>query len=130
MDILIVDDHQAMREEIICLLQAELDSPMVAQAGTGEEGLNRARTLRPDIVLVDIVLPGINGIEASKAIHTELPETQILVISNHAGRFLVEAAISAGASGYVRKDRAYEELVPAIRRLAAGGQYFGDDLRG
>jgi len=129
MDILIVDDHHAMREEIASLLRAELESPAVAQAGTGEEGLDQARKLRPDIVLMDVVLPGMSGIDAAKAIHAEFPEIRILVLSNHAGRSLVEAAMSAGASGYVRKDRAYEQLLPAVRRLAAGGRFFADDLK-
>lgn len=125
MNILIVDDHREIREEIASLLETELGTPTVTQAETGEEGIDRARSLRPDIVLMDIVLPGMNGIEASKAIRSGLPETQILILSNHSGRSLVEAAVGAGASGYVRKDRAYEDLLPAIRQLISGAKYFG-----
>lgn len=110
------------------LISAEKDLRVVAEAATGEEGVLKACELKPEIVVMDILLPGINGIEATKALLANYPEARILVLSNHSGHILVRALLNANAKGYIRKDRAFEELVPAIRAIAAGGKYLGQGI--
>jgi len=110
------------------LINAEKDLNVVAQAATGEEGTLKTSELKPDLVLMDILLPGINGIEAIKAIIANNPAAKILALSNHSGHILVQAVLKAGAMGYVRKGCAFEELVPAIRSVAAGKQYLGHGI--
>ncbi len=128
MNILLVDDHDETRREIGALINAEPDLKVVAEAATGEDGAMKARELNPDLVLMDIILPGINGLEAIKIILATNPETKILALSNHSGHILVQAVLKAGALGYVRKGSAFEELLPAIRSIAAGRQYLGKGI--
>lgn len=128
MNILLIDDHNETRREMSALINAEKDLVVVAEAATGEEGVQKADRIKPDLVVMDILLPGINGIEATKVIMANNPNARILALSNHSGHFLVQAVLKAGASGYVRKDRAFEELVPAIRSVAAGRQYLGQEI--
>jgi DNA-binding NarL/FixJ family response regulator len=125
MDILLVDDHAPIREEMISLLEGHEDLHVVGQATGGKEGVIEAARLHPDLILMDVVMPGMNGIEATRAIRASDPKVLILALSNHTGRDLVKAALNAGASGYVRKDQAYEEIIPAIRAVAEGKQYIG-----
>ena len=129
MDILLVDDHAATREEMVSLIQEEEDLHVVGQAADGEEGVRLARQLHPDVVVMDVVMPGMNGIAATEAVRASEPETHILALSNHTGANLVEVVLRAGATGYVRKDRAYEELVPAIRAVVRGKQYIGERVK-
>jgi DNA-binding NarL/FixJ family response regulator len=126
MRILIVDDHAPTRNEMCLLLARDPEMSVVAAVGTGEDAVTEARARRPDIVIMDILLPGINGIQATKAIRAELPETKVLALSNHSGRRLIDALLVAGGSGYVRKDRAFEELIPALRAVAAGQRFLGE----
>ena len=110
------------------LINAEKDLSVVAEAATGEEGVLKACELKPDIVVMDIILPGINGIEATKVILANYPEARILVLSNHSGRILVQALLSANVKGYIRKNHAFEELVPAIRSITNGRPYLGQGI--
>lgn len=128
MNILLIDDHAETRKEMSALINAEKDMSVVAEAANGEEGVQKADRIKPDVVVMDILLPGINGIEATKVIMASNPNARILALSNHAGHFLVQAVLKAGTRGYVRKDRAFEELVPAIRSVAAGRQYLGNGI--
>ncbi|MEJ2720001.1 MAG: response regulator transcription factor [bacterium] len=127
-DILLVDDHTATREELLFLLSVEKDLNVVGEASSGEEAVREAERLRPDLVIMDILMPGMNGIEATRRIHSANPEVRILTLSNHTGRGLLKATLDAGAVGYVAKDHAYEELVDAIRAVADGGRYVGADM--
>lgn len=129
MDILIVDDYAAMREEIMSLIEEHEDLDVVGQATGGKDGVLQAEELCPDVVVMDLVMPGMNGIDATRAIHDSHPEIHVLALSNHTGRDLVEAVIDAGASGYVCKDRAYEELIPAIRAITDGRRYIGEHVK-
>ena len=128
MDILLVDDHAAMREELASVLATDDELKVVGQATNGEEGVLMAKALRPDIILMDVVMPGMNGIDATTAIRAAVPNARVLAISNHTGQSLVTELLHAGATGYIRKDRAYEELVPAIRAVAAGKSYIGEHV--
>ncbi|MBN1672869.1 MAG: response regulator transcription factor [Kiritimatiellae bacterium] len=127
MQVLLVDDHGASRAEVGSLLRAEAGFEIVGEAATGEESVRKARSLRPCLIVMDIVMPGMSGIEATRIIHAENPQIRILALSNHTGRALVQAVLKAGATGYVRKDRAYEELLPAIRAVTQGNRYVGEN---
>lgn len=128
MDILLVDDHTATREEMASLLKAQDDLEVIGQAARGEEGVHLAQQLHPDVIVMDMVMPGMNGIAATAAILAHQPQARILVLSNHTGSNLINVVLRAGASGYVRKDCAYEELIPAIRAVATGKQYIGKQV--
>jgi len=120
--ILIVDDHKATREEMRSLIEREPDMLVVAEAGTGEAGVDQARAQHPDIVVMDILLPGMNGIEATRKILAAQPGIRVLALSNHFGESLEQAILDAGGTGYVRKSQAFEELIPALRAVHAGQQ--------
>lgn len=123
MRILLVEDHKPTRDEMRALIEREPDMIVVAEAETGESGVVRAREQAPDVVVMDILLPGLNGIETTRKIRAERPDVKVLALSNHFGESLVQAIFDAGGLGYVRKNRAFEELIPALRAVAAGEQY-------
>ena len=118
--VLLVDDHTILREGIRTLLEVEEDLEVVGEAGDGVEAVEMAAKLKPDVVLMDIGLPKMNGIEATKAILERLPETRVLVLSMHDSEEYVRTIMSAGAAGYVLKRSASRELVSAIRAVQAG----------
>ena len=119
MKILLVDDHTPTREHVEVLLRNETDMNVVAAVGSAEEALEADSRLLPDIVVMDIMLPEMNGIEAIRRILSVRPDARILVLSNHSGTVLMQAVMEAGGLGYVSKNRANEELIPAIRAIAA-----------
>lgn len=123
MRILLVDDHDATRREMKSLIGREEGWAVVAEAGSGEEAVKEADRTQPDLIVMDIVLPGINGVEATRAILAKRPGIKVLALSNYSGHALVKAVLQAGGLGYVRKERAFEELVPAIRAVAEGKRY-------
>jgi DNA-binding NarL/FixJ family response regulator len=129
MDIVLVDDHMETRREIASLINEREDLRVVGEAGDGAEGLRLARTLHPDVVVMDVVMPEMNGITAAAAIRKHFPETKIVMLSNHTGKHLVDILLQAGANGFVRKDRAHEELIPAIRAVAQKEHYIGKCLK-
>jgi DNA-binding NarL/FixJ family response regulator len=100
-------------------------STIVGQAAGGLEAVRQAKLLKPDMVLMDVIMPDMNGIEATRAMIQTDADILIIALSNHTGRHIVQAVMNAGARGYVRKDHAYEELVPALIAVAAGGEYIG-----
>lgn len=130
MKILLVDDHAETRKAMAAFINAEKDLSVVAEAGTGEEGVVKNFELQPDLVVMDVLLPGINGIEAARNILANNPHSKILVLSNYSGNTLVQAILKAGVMGYICKGNAFEELVPAIRAIAAGEQYLGREING
>jgi len=123
---MLVEDHQPTRKEMRSLIEGESDMTVVAESPTGEDAVDKARELHPDIIIMDILLPGINGIETTRQIRAELPEVKVLALSNHIGDALVRAILKVGGLGYVRKRRAFEELVPALRSVAAGKKYIAE----
>lgn len=125
MRIMLVEDHKPTRDEIRALIESQTDMTVVAEAENGEDGVAQARATRPDVVVMDILLPGMSGIEATQKILLELPATRILALSNHSGAGVVQAILESGGLGYVRKNRALEELIPALQSVAAGRQYVG-----
>lgn len=125
MKVLLVEDHIPTREQVKSLISQEADLTVIAAVGSGEEAIETARKLLPDVVVMDILLPGMNGIDATRSILKERPRTCVLALSNHAGPTLVQAVMSAGGLGYVSKNRASDELILAIRAVGAGKTYIG-----
>ncbi len=123
MRIMLVEDHNPTRAEMRALIECQPDMTVVAEAETGEAALDRSLEFIPDVVVMDILLPGINGIETTRKILAKQPAIKVLALSNHFGDSLVQAIFGAGGLGYVRKNRALEELIPALRSVAAGKRY-------
>ena len=123
--ILIADDHTLVRESLVGLLQAHGDVQVVAQAADGVETLEKALATRPDIVVADLSMPRLSGIEVVRRLKDALPNTRVLVLTMHQEDEYVLQAVRAGASGYLVKDSAAAELLAAVRNLQAGRGHFG-----
>jgi NarL family two-component system response regulator LiaR len=118
--VLLTDDHAIVRKGVRALLATERDIQVVGEACDGEEAVAQAESLRPDVILMDLVMPKLDGIEAISRIMTKLPRTRILVLTSFAADEKVFPAIKAGALGYLLKDSGPEELVGAIRQVHRG----------
>lgn len=123
--VLIADDHTLVRESLVSLLQQDGDVQVVAQASDGLETVEKAIATRPDIVVTDISMPRLNGIEVVRRLKEALPDTRVLVLTMHQEDEYVLQAVRVGASGYLVKDSAAAELLAAVRSLHAGRGYFG-----
>jgi len=119
----LVDDHAVVRSGLRLLLEAQDDVEVVGEAGTAKDAVFRARALRPDVILLDVVMPGESGIEVLPKLLTESPDSKVLVLSMQDDPSYVREAFAAGASGYVLKEAADEEVVAAVREIAGGGSY-------
>jgi DNA-binding NarL/FixJ family response regulator len=126
--VLIVDDHAVVRTGIRLLLAAEEDLEPVGEAGSKREAIFEARSTKPDVVLLDVVMPDGSGLEAIPQLLHEHPETKVLVLSMQDDPRYVREAFAAGASGYVLKEAADVEVVSAVREIAAGGRYVHPEL--
>jgi DNA-binding NarL/FixJ family response regulator len=126
--VLIVDDHALFRAGLRCRLELELDITPVGEAATAAQAVSKARALQPDLVLLDLLLPGTSGHEAIPELTKVSPRSRVLVVSSQAAPSSVRQALSAGAAGYVPKRASDEELVAAIRQVAAGEGYVDPDL--
>ena len=118
--VLIVDDHVIVRKGIRALLATEPDVEVIGEANDGAEALVQVQALRPDVVLMDLVMPGIDGIEATRQITTGHPDVRVLVLTSFAADDKVFPAIKAGALGYLLKDTGPQDLVRAIRQVYRG----------
>lgn len=118
--ILICDDHAVVREGLRALIATESDIEIVGEAADGEQTIAAYRALRPDVALLDMVMPRMDGLNAIKAIKTEFPEANILVLTSFAEDDMVFPAIKSGALGYLLKDTSPEELIRAIRDVSRG----------
>jgi two-component system, NarL family, response regulator NreC len=121
--VLIVDDHAVVRSGLRRVLEAEGDLEVVGEAGDMRTAVFETRGQKPDVVLMDLVMPGGSGIEATAAVLKEAPEANVLVLSMQDDPRYVREAFEAGASGYVLKEAADAEVVEAIREVAGGGRY-------
>jgi two-component system response regulator NreC len=121
--VVLVDDHAVVRSGLRLLLDAEEDVEVVGEAGNAKDAIFRARALKPDVILLDVVMPGESGIDVLPRLLKESPETKVLILSMQDDPSYVREAFAAGASGYVLKEAVDEEVVSAIREIAAGGRY-------
>ena len=126
--VLIVDDHAVVRAGLKLLVDAEDDLEVVGEAGSARESIFEARTVKPDLVLMDVVMPDQSGLEAVPQLLHEHPETKVLVLSMQDDPRYVREAFAAGASGYVLKEAADVEVVQAVREVAGGGRYVHPEL--
>ena len=120
MKILLVDDHEVVRVGLKALLSSHDDFEVVAEAATAEEAIAKTNQYKPDVVVMDIRLPGRNGIEATREILEDRPDTKIIMLTSFADDDLLFEAISAGASGYVLKQIGSQELVDALQKVGRG----------
>jgi DNA-binding NarL/FixJ family response regulator len=121
--VLIVDDHAILREGIRALLALSKDMEVVGEAGDGQTGIDRARELQPDVVLMDIAMPGLDGLEATRRIKDRHRNVKVLILTQHENREYVFPILKAGADGYVLKKAAGTELISAIRAVHEGGTF-------
>jgi two-component system response regulator NreC len=126
--ILIVDDHKILRQGLRTLLAREADMEVLAEAEDGREAVRLVRELSPQVVIMDVGMPDLNGIEATRQILQESPETKVIALSMHSDRRFVTNMIKAGASGYLLKDSAFEELATAIRVVMARKTYLSHEI--
>ena len=125
MRILIADDHAVMRQGLKALLEATRDLHVVAEARTGREAVARALELEPDVVIMDVGMPELNGLDATVKIRERCPSICVVILSMHADLEYVYRAFAAGAHGYLLKESAVDEIVVAVRAACAGRRYVG-----
>jgi two-component system, NarL family, response regulator NreC len=122
--LLLGDDHTLVRQGLRKILEEKPEWEVVAEAGDGREVVRQAVALRPDVVILDIGMPQLNGIEATRQIVRRSPETRVLILSMHSADAYVARALQAGAKGYLLKDSAGKDLIRAVATVAAGKSFF------
>lgn len=127
--ILIADDHAVMRMGLSALMDSVEDFSVVGEASDGNEALDLALRLKPDVVVMDIYMPGLDGISATKKIKESVPEAKILILTTFETSDGIARALSHGASGAILKSAANDNLIDAIQTVAAGKEYIADDVR-
>lgn len=126
--ILIADDHKILREGLRSLLETEPEFAIVAEAQDGLSAISAAKKHKPDIAILDIGMPDLNGIEATRKIRSEMAETKVIALSMHADRRFVMGILEAGANGYLLKDSAFAELILAVTAVAKGKMYLSPSI--
>jgi len=121
--VLLADDHAVVRDGLRALLESGQDLQVVGVAGNGREAVTEAQRLHPDIVIMDIAMPELDGVEATRRIAEKCPDTRVLILSMYLSAEHIHRALQAGAQGYVLKESAGDEVVEAIRALRAGKRY-------
>jgi DNA-binding NarL/FixJ family response regulator len=126
--VLLVDDHAMVRDGLKTLIEIQADLRVIGEATNGRDAVSTAAELRPDVVVMDISMPDMNGVEAARRIHVARPETRIVMLSMHGNAEHVYRALEAGATGYLLKESAGNELVAAIRAVHAGRRYLTEKV--
>jgi DNA-binding NarL/FixJ family response regulator len=126
--VLAVDDHALLRQGIAALVNAEADMKLVAEASNGQDAIEQFRLHRPDVTLMDLQMPALNGIEAIIGIRSEFPNARIIVLTTYTGDVQVERALRAGARGYLLKGHVHRELLETIRAVHAGEKRIPPEL--
>ena len=128
--ILLADDHAILRDGLAMLIGAQADMEVIGQAANGREAVQLARTLEPDVVVMDVSMPEVGGAEAAEQIRDTCPGVRVLALTRHADQGYLRRLLQAGASGYVLKKSAADALINAIRVVAGGGTYLEPTLAG
>lgn len=128
--VLLADDHRMMREGLRALLEREADLEVVGEAADGREVLRAVRELHPDVVIMDIGMPSLNGLDATRQLAIEAPQTKVIALSTHSDKRYVLGMVEAGAAGYLLKESAAEELLRAIRAVMRGQKYLSAETAG
>jgi len=126
--ILLADDHKIVRDGLRALIGKEMGMEVIAEADTGRRALSLSRKLTPDIVIMDVSMPELNGMDATRQILEELPSVKVIALSMHSQKQFVEGMLKAGVSGYLLKDSAFEELINAVRTVMSGRLYLSPDI--
>ncbi len=126
--VMLVDDHTMVREALRVVLEQDGGMEVLAEVGDGETALRLADELTPDVVVMDVGLPGISGIETTRRLHTRHPEIKVLALSTHLDRRIVQQMLDVGASGYIAKSAAGAELKKGIRNVMAGHSYLCSEV--
>jgi DNA-binding NarL/FixJ family response regulator len=127
-NVLLADDHSVLRDGLAALLQAQEGFAVVAHAQDGREAVRKAAEFKPDVVIMDIVMPELDGIEATRLIHASSPSTQVVILSMYSTSEHIFRALQAGAKGYLLKESAGAELLAAIRSVHAGRRYLSQKI--
>ena len=128
--ILLADDHKIVRDGLRSLIEKQPGMAVVAEAENGRAAVKLARRLKPGVIIMDLNMPDLNGIDAARQIVAELPGTKIIVLSMHADKQFVVGALQAGASGYLLKDCAFEELARALQTVLKHQTYLSPEIAG
>ena len=126
--ILLADDHETVREGLRMILNAQPDMQVVATAGDGREAVSQAERMTPDVVIMDISMPGLNGLAATVQLTEKCPAAKVLTLTRHADNSYLQQLMRAGAAGYVLKQSRPAELLHAIRSVATGGNYLDSSM--
>jgi len=126
--ILLADDHVTVRHGLKLLIEAQADMKVISEASDGKTAMQNALALKPDVIIMDISMPGMNGLAATRALKQKQPNVIIVTLTRHGDDAYVQELLRAGVAGYVLKQSAPNELIQAIRAAAAGGQYIDSTL--
>jgi DNA-binding NarL/FixJ family response regulator len=122
-DILLADDHHIVRQGLRALLESDPHFRLVGEAGDGIEAVRMSERLKPDVLITDVMMPGLNGLEVTRQVTKALPKTRVIILSMYTNDAYVLEALKNGASGYVLKDSQAADLIQAVREVAAGRRY-------
>src|SRR5579872_2336371 len=128
MKILLADDHNVLRKGLRRILEEQSDLEVVAEASDGRQAVNLAQTLKPDVVVMDIAMPQMNGLEATRQILRRHPDMNVLILSMYSDESYVVQVLQAGARGYLLKDTAEEDLITAVRTVGGGLSFFSPQI--
>jgi DNA-binding NarL/FixJ family response regulator len=126
--VLLADDHAMIRDGVKALINGETDMEVVGEASDGREAWHKVKSLQPDILILDITMPDLNGVQATERIKRDAPKVKVLILTAHEDKGFLQQVLQAGASGYMLKRAASAELIRAIRFVAAGGVYIDPEI--
>jgi two-component system, NarL family, response regulator NreC len=126
--VLLADDHGVLRDAMCRLLESQADFEVVGAACDGSDAIVKAEALAPEVIVMDVSMPKLNGIEATRRILKSSPGTGVVMLSMHSSGELVQRALAAGARGYVLKESGADDMMSAVRAVAAGGRYLGEGV--